>query len=211
MENNFKFEKKNKTSFSAMTYESIRDAILKGNLKPGEKIVENELSEQMGISRGPIREALIRLEHEGLVFSQPYKDTVVAEICTNEVEQVFVPIRRIIETYAALNANSIMSDDDFQTLSLIVKEMHDASVKDNLDMISENDIRFHDLLIQTCVSSGLFNIWKNISGKIHSRFLYQGIMHATFDEVVTEHTEYLKLIKEGNPDKIKIHLDKHIY
>jgi DNA-binding GntR family transcriptional regulator len=194
-----------------MVYQSIREAILKEDLKPGDRIIENELSVQMGISRGPIREALIRLEHEGLVFSHPYRETVVAEICTNEVEQVFVPIRRIIETYAALNANSIMSEDDFQTLLVIITEMHDASVKDNLDIISENDIRFHNLIIQKCASPSLFNIWTNISGKIYSRFLYQGIMHETFDEVVTEHTEYLKLIKEGNPDKIKIHLNKHIY
>lgn len=211
MDNGFKFAKKIKSSYSELAYDAIRNAILKGELKPGDRIRENEISAQMGISRAPIREALIRLEHEGLIYSHPYRETVVSEICIDEVEEVIVPVRRIIESYAARNAKKVMNDDDFQALFAIVSEMRDASAKDDLDMICDCDMRFHDFLIKKCVSQSLFSIWTNISGKIYSRFLYQGIKHETFENVVEEHIEYLKLIKEGDQNKINTHLKKHIY
>ncbi|KUO48816.1 MAG: hypothetical protein APF76_18215 [Desulfitibacter sp. BRH_c19] len=206
----FRFEKKSSQSLREVAYESIREAIIKGNIKPGDRIREADISEQMGISRGPIREAFRQLEQEGLVFSHPYRETVVTEISNEEVDQVFVPIRRIVESYAAKRAHVNFTKQDFDYLHTIIVDMEKASSNDDLDLMSEQDLKFHQFLVQKAGGPGLLPIWNSIVGKIHSRFLYQGIKHESFYNVVKEHYSYLQLLHEGDPKKIDEHLDRHI-
>ena len=78
----------------------LRAAIINGRLVPGDRLKEAELSEQLGISRAPVREALRQLEHEGLVVSLPYRATEVLGISQEEIAEVLVPIRLTLETFA---------------------------------------------------------------------------------------------------------------
>jgi DNA-binding GntR family transcriptional regulator len=206
----FQFEKKASLSLRKQAYEAIRNAILEGNLKPGNRLRETDISKQMGISRGPLREALRQLEQDGFIISHPYRETIVAELSPEVVETVIVPIRKIIETYAALNARAVLSEEDFLNLEGIICRMEAVSKKDDLEKISELDLKFHQLLIQKAGGHGLYSIWNSIMNRIYSRFLIQGIHHASLEEVVTEHRSFLALLREGNPVKIKKHLVTHI-
>src|SRR5437763_486534 len=82
----------------------LRESIVSGKLKPGDRIREKEISDQLGVSRGPIREAIRQLEQEGLLISYPYKETVVAEMSDDEIMDVLIPIRIILETYSSKKA-----------------------------------------------------------------------------------------------------------
>lgn len=210
MSTEFRFAKKTTQSLREVAYESMRDAIIKGNLRPGDRIREAEISEQMGISRGPIREALRQLEQEGFIYSHPYRETVVTEVSSEEVEKVFVPIRKVVESYAAKRAHLTLTEDDFDNLHKIIMEMEKASSNDDLDLISEYDLKFHQYIVQKAGGTTLIPIWNSIVGRIHSRFLYQGIKHESFYNVVKEHSDYLKLLRDGNPTKIEEHLSIHI-
>jgi DNA-binding GntR family transcriptional regulator len=206
----FQFKKNDNISLRQFVYKEIRDAIIKGHLEPGSRILEVELSKQFGVSRGPIREAIRILEQEGLVISHPYRETVVVHIPESEILDILVPTRRNFEMYAAQNASTILSEDDFANLDIIVSEMKEASDQKNLDRISELDLNFHEFIVKRCVSQAMFRIWSGISGQLHSRFLVQGYNHVSLQGVVDEHVELLRLIRKGSKEEIAQHLQKHI-
>lgn len=93
--------------------ETIRDAILKGSLKPGEKVAEPELAERFGISRTPIREAFRQLESEGYLTVIPRKGAVVAALSEKDVDE-FYAIKSILEGYAAELAATRLSEKDIE-------------------------------------------------------------------------------------------------
>ncbi|WHH57679.1 GntR family transcriptional regulator [Petroclostridium sp. X23] len=211
MNTTFKFEKSKQKSLKDFAYESIKEAIIKGVLPPGSRLRETEIASQMGISRGPIREALSLLSQEGLVYSHPYRETVVAEISPAETEKIYVPIRKVIENYVAENAHRVLGEKEYNYLDLLLDKMESACKKDDLDTLTEHDIEFHSYLVKSVASPNLYALWNNIIAKIHARLLYQGIKHIDLDSVTLEHREYLQYIKENNFKKVREHLETHIY
>lgn len=207
----FQFEKKSKRSLEDIVYQEIKRAIIGGKIQPGEYIREVDISNQMGISRGPIREAMSRLDQEGLVFSHPYRGTIVLETSSEEMEDIFIPTRRIVELYAAKHAYKRLTKKDYEVLKSLVDEMNKASNIDSIPELTNLDIKFHTYLIQKAASPTVFALWNNIVSRIHARMLYQGIHHKYLETVVEEHTEYLRLIKSGDTEKIKAHLLYHVY
>lgn len=82
-----------------LVYEELREAILDGRLKPGQRIVASQVAEELGVSRMPVREALTRLEMEGFVAITPYKEAVVRPLSRQDIEEIYA-IRRVLEVYA---------------------------------------------------------------------------------------------------------------
>lgn len=210
MKKDFRFTKNSTLSLRQKAYQDMKNAIIKGDLKPGERLLENEISSQMGISRGPIREALRSLEQEGLVISHPYRASIVAEISDEEVKKVYVPIRRTIETYAAKKAASILKAEEYDYLYNIIEKMKEASTNDDLYLISDLDLQFHRYIIEKSEIPSIKSIWDTISSKIHIRLLVQGIQNTSFQNVVQEHIQFIEVIKEGIESEIEKHLESHI-
>ncbi|AHV98937.1 GntR family transcriptional regulator [Paenibacillus sabinae] len=207
---NFQFKKNDTVSLRQFVYQEIREAIIKGHLEPGARIREMEISKQMNVSRGPIREAIRILEQEGLVISHPYRETVVVDLSEEEVIHLLVPTRRNFELFAAQKAASVLTADDFAYLDNIILNMQEASDQDDLDRLSNLDLKFHERIVEQCVSPAMFRIWNSISGKLHARFLIQGYSHSSLQTVVEEHREMLQLIRSGDKERIEQHLQTHI-
>ena len=210
MAGTFSFSKAPKQSLKTLAYESIKTAIVKGDLPPGERLLETEIASQMGISRGPVREAIRQLDQEGLTYSHPHRGTVVLEMNSEETEKVFVPTRRILEEYVARNAYLHLNDADYQYLESIIQEMEAASQDDNFYEMIELDMKFHSHIIERAASPSICALWNNIKSRIHSRLLLQGIAQSSLN-LAEEHKEYLECIREGNVEKIQQHLCYHIY
>lgn len=209
--NAFQFKKTDNISLRQYVYQEIRDAIIKGHLEPGSRIREVEISNQMGVSRGPVREAIRILEQEGFVISHPYRETVVVDISEEESLNLLVPLRRHFETYAASKASKLLTEDDFAHLDNIVQQMEEASRQNEVERISELDVAFHQFIVERCVSPAMLRIWSSISGQLHARFLIQGYQLPSLASVVEDHRELLSRIREGNLDKIEKYLHAHIY
>ncbi len=105
---------------------SLRDAILTGTLKPGERLVEEDISQGMRTSRGPLREALRQLEQEGLVMSFPYRGSFVSRISTLEVRQVLIPLRATLEGFGFDQALDNLTEDDVTEMRGIIERMEEA-------------------------------------------------------------------------------------
>src|SRR5512133_855946 len=90
--------------------EVLRDAIVAGTLEDGERLIEDKIARELKTSRGPVREALRQLEHEGFVVSYPYRGAVVLGVSDEEVQHVLIPIRLTLERFCFLKALERMTD-----------------------------------------------------------------------------------------------------
>ncbi len=206
----FTFDKKTKTPLSKQVYDAIYHAIANGDLKAGQRLIETDISRQMDISRGPVREAMKQLEKDGYLVSNPFRATIVAELHPDEVEEIFVPIRRIVELSAAIKAAETFGEKEFAFLERQIEKMKSAGEKENLEEISELDMGFHRFIINETCSPSVQGIWNMALNRIYPRFLLQGIKHINFQTVVDEHRTFLAIIKGGDAEEIRAHLDTHI-
>ncbi|MHB9091908.1 MAG: GntR family transcriptional regulator, partial [Chloroflexota bacterium] len=124
----------------------IRDAILSGKLKAGERIAESELAKQMGISRAPIREALSWLEQEGMVTNVAHRGFFVVDMLEEEIEQAY-QIRALLVGFAIRTAVQRVTPAGIQRLQACIDGMATAAGERNIDALIEHDMRFHREII----------------------------------------------------------------
>lgn len=209
----YKLKREQIRSLRDVAYDAIKEAILSNEIAPGEKLTESAISSQLGISRGPIREALRQLERDGLVQSQPYKGTVVAEFSTEEADKVFTPIRQLIENYACCRAAELFTPNDYAFLEGCILEMETNCTQRDLKAISQNDSDFHRYIVAKCTSGVLTSIWESLAAHFYGRIIFQNRLKCEkpeFTYIPEEHRELLAAIKSGNCDvicdTIKVHI-----
>src|SRR6478609_3876376 len=123
--------------------EALREAILVGRYGDGDRLIEERIANELQTSRGPVREALRQLEHEGLVVSYPYRGAVVLGVSEEEIQQVLIPIRLTLERFSFTKALEQMDESDFAELAKEVWTMAEAAREHELLRLVEADIRFH--------------------------------------------------------------------
>ncbi len=191
--------------------EIIRESILKGVFKPGERIKELDIAEQLGVSRGPIREALRQLEEEGLIISYPYKGSFVAEISDEEIFDIFIPIRVTLETFAIKKACANPSPDMLQELQEYVTQMIESVNRNDLTGVVENNLLFHKCLVANSGYKSLEQIWNSIMNRIRLHFYKLGMdLNIERSKDAWEHQEILDAIKNKDSRKAVQLLQEHI-
>jgi DNA-binding GntR family transcriptional regulator len=190
--------------------ETLRNAIIHGELAPGDRLREEDLSEQLDMSRGPIREALRQLEQEGLVASFPYRGTVVAQVWGDEVLQVLVPIRATLELFALTHALRRMEERDFRALEAIVAEMDTAAEAGNLARVVELDMSFHRLIVECSELFHSLQLWEMISPRMRGLFFRMGPHHTSLDAIAQQHRELLAALESGDERHAYATLKEHI-
>lgn len=189
----------------------LRAAIVDGRLRPGDRLKEVEIAEQLGISRAPVREALRQLEHEGLVASLPYRATEVLGISQEEVTEVLVPIRLTLESFAFRKALPLLSQQDFETLEGLVARMRDAGSRGDLDELAEADVRFHELVIERSAQPHCLQVWRTIEPRVRAYFRRDAPAHSRVDEIADEHEELLQALAAGDEAQLMDTLARHIH
>lgn len=189
--------------------ESLRNAIVAGRIEPGERLIETSLSKRLGTSRGPVREALRQLENEGLVMSVPYKGAVVLGVSDDEVQQVLIPIRLVLERYGFGRALTLMTDADFAELGKQVWVMEQAARADDLLRMVEADLRFHEIVMDSSRQLHTAQIWRSIEPRIRAYFVRYG-RGASLDVMVAEHRELLEDMQTRDAERVFAQLEKHI-
>ena len=144
--------------------ETIREAILKGNLKPGEKVAEPELAERFGISRTPIREAFRQLESEGYLTVIPRKGAVVAALSERDVQE-FYAIKSILEGYAAELAAQNLSDKELEKLEAINDKLKQLAKDGDVKSFYRVHNEFHDTFLKAANNSKLYELIQQLGLK----------------------------------------------
>ena len=137
--------------------ETIREAILKGDLKPGEKVAEPELAERFGISRTPIREAFRQLESEGYLTVIPRKGAVVAALSEQDVQEYYA-VKSILEGYAAELAAQNLSDKELAKLESINKRLKKLADEGDVKSFYKTHHEFHDTFLKAANNSKLYDL-----------------------------------------------------
>jgi len=128
-----------------IVFETLRDAIINQVLRPGERMMEIQLAEEMGVSRTPVREAIRKLELEGFVVMVPRRGAYVAGISMKDIHEVF-EVRTALEVLAASLAAERITEEELEEMERRLVEEAEETEANNLRSIVEIDTSFHDLL-----------------------------------------------------------------
>jgi len=148
-------------SLTSQVTQFLEEAILKGEIKPGQKLVERELSQEFGISRSPIREAIRSLESNGLVKTTPRKGTIVPEISKKEVEEIYA-VKRMLESFAARLAWRRITGKEIREFRSLLGKMEKQVSKKNLHEYLELSKEFHEFIIKASNNAKLYQIYLNL-------------------------------------------------
>lgn len=192
-----------------VVFNTLRQAILKGELEPGERLMEIQLADRLGVSRTPIREAIRKLELEGLVLMIPRKGAEVAKISEKSLRDV-LEIRRALDALAIELCIERMSEEDIQSLT-DAQEVFRQSVENSEPMtIAENDEHFHDVIYNSTNNPRLVQMLNNLREQMY-RYRLEYIKDADKRQIlVLEHDQILKAIKERNVAEAKIAIRAHV-
>jgi DNA-binding GntR family transcriptional regulator len=178
--------------------ETIRDAIIKGALKPGEKVAEPELAERFGISRTPIREAFRQLETEGYLTVIPRKGAVVAAFSQKDVEE-FYAIKSILEGYAAKRACENLSDKEIEKLKTINSKLSQLAEGADVKQFFKIHNDFHDLFIKAANNDKLNEMISSLVNKFQLLRLASLSVPGRMKISVEEHDKIIEAFKKKNP------------
>jgi DNA-binding GntR family transcriptional regulator len=142
-------------------YDTIKESILNLRSSPGTQLHIEDLADQMGISRTPIREALLRLESDGLVRVVPRVGFFVTEITRRDLEELF-ELRALLEGYAAEKAASLLTEDELAHIDRVLETGVSAVEQGDLDNFLETEIAFHTLLIERAPNRQLIAMMESL-------------------------------------------------
>ena len=189
--------------------ETLRDAIRKGILEPGERLMEVQLADELGISRTPVREAIRKLEQEGYVIMMPRRGTYVSDISTSDVKEIF-EIRSALESLATGLAARRIEPDELETLQNLLVEIEGYIAKNDIEKIVETDIKFHGLLYKVSRNERLVNIINNLKEQL-ARFRTLSMSYpGRLQETLEEHSEMVEAIANGDVSAARDAAEHHM-
>jgi len=175
--------------------ETIRDAILKGSLKPGERVSEPDLAERFGISRTPIREAFRQLESEGYLQVIPRKGAVVASLTERDVEE-FYAIKIILEGFAARMAAEQLSDKEIERLETINERLQKLADEGDVKNFFKVHDEFHEVFIKASGNEKLLELINQLVMKFKRLRLASLSQPGRMDISVKEHEQLIDAFKK---------------
>ena len=191
---------------------ALSRAILDGTLAPGTRLVEASISEQLGVSIAPVREAIISLEKLGLVTSTPRKGAFVATWTLNDIEEVYTA-RMLLEGYASRLAAGRITPEQCDDLQNIIDRMSSEQDSLTLEESVELDLRFHERL---CAASGHSRIQKMLGDmRLQTAVCIARSRPAhppwnTPGELERQHEELLEALRSGNGDLAELRMREHV-
>lgn len=192
-----------------VVFNTLRDAILKGELDPGEHLMEVQLANRLGVSRTPIREAIRQLETEGLVVMTPRKGAVVAEITQKDLTDV-LEVRKTLEELAVELACNKITKDEIQQLMDCDDRFCDALKNNELTVIADIDEQFHDIIYDATGNKRLIQLLNNLRQQMYRYRLEYIKDDNKWDVLKEEHKKLVRAIEEKDIDTAKAVMGSHI-
>ncbi len=196
-------------SLGEVTYNSLKEAIIKGTLAPGEKLIENRLSLQMKVSRVPVREAIKKLERDGLIAKTDQRSFMVKPISKEEIEETF-GIRSVLESYATYLATAHLDDELLKKLEDSIESFRQALEDGDMEKLSDLNTQFHEMIYKAAGSQKLYGLINNFTDFIYRyrRSLLNSPEYARVS--LNDHKEMVAAMREKNPKKVERLVRKHI-
>lgn len=192
-----------------VVFNTLREAILKGELKPGERLMELQLATKLGVSRTPIREAIRMLEQEGLAVTVPRKGAEVAKMTEKDMEDV-LQIRDALDELAASIACEQISAEQLKELKHTMREFEEAIKTGEVKRIAEADVRFHDIIYQSTGNPKLVNMLNNLREQMYRYRVEYLKDKKNYPVLVQEHSEIIEGLSEKDKEKVTAAMHRHV-
>ena len=192
-----------------VVFNTLREAILKGELKPGERLMELQLAAKLGVSRTPIREAIRKLELEGLVLMIPRRGAEVARISEKSLKDV-LEVRRSLEELAIELACQRMTEEDMQALEEAQKAFKAAIDQGDAMKIAETDEAYHDVIYHSTRNKRLVQIISNIREQMYRYRIEYLKKKECYPQLLEEHQTIIDSIESRDKGRATQITGQHI-
>ncbi len=202
-------KRKKKRLLREQVYGGIKNAIISGEFEPNRRLIEERLAEDMNTSRTPVREAIQKLEKEGLIYRLPRGGFAVKAVSEEEVEEIF-GLRSVLEGYAGYLATSRVQNDELLLLEDIIKLEEDSLKNMNVEEFIRLDGEFHDVLYKAAKNARLYALLNDLRDYMYRYRViimrYQRKPHLA----IQDHKEIVRWMKAKNARQVDKFLRKHM-
>lgn len=209
MEPNFKVNMNEYLPLRDVVFNTLRQAILRGELKPGERLMEIQLANKLGVSRTPIREAIRKLELEGLVLMIPRKGAEVAEITEKSLRDV-LEVRRALEELSVQLACEKITKEEIRELERVAKEFQQVVNSSDITEIAEVDVCFHDIIYTATDNQKLIQLLNNLREQMYRYRVEYLKRDGVFPQLIAEHEAIIRHIENNEKEKATEVMCRHI-
>lgn len=190
-------------------FNTLREAIIVGELKPGERLMEVQLADKMGVSRTPVREAIRKLELEGLVEMLPRKGAHVADLSVKDIMDV-LEVRSTLDGLASSLSAARITDEEIKELKHIHTQFVNYVEKDNMQGLIKKDVEFHDIIYRSSRNDKLIQISSNLREQVQRFRVIYIKDYSSSRELIKEHNEICDAITRRDSDAAMNCAHKHI-
>jgi DNA-binding GntR family transcriptional regulator len=200
---------KRQVSLSDRVYESIKKSIITAEREPNERLIEEAIAADMGTSRTPVREALQKLEKEGLIFRLPKLGFAVKGVTEEELDDI-LDLKCVLEGHAGRLAASRMTEDELQSLSDLIVRQGDCLANADTETFIRLDGEFHDALHRAAKNARLYDLVQGLRDFIDRYRVIVFRSDARLHLSVKDHKEMVTLMRARNGKKIEKLIRKHL-
>ncbi len=204
-----KLQKVKRQPIANQVYEAVREAIFRGDMTPGNHLSEVDLSEQLGVSRAPVREALLQLEAEGMVELVPNKGAFVKGLSYKEIEEIYTT-RTLLEGFAAALAADHATPGDFNNLVKAVEKAKKMAAIGDLQKTLDADFAFHKLVWSVSGHSLIESILEKLESQIRAFMIVQAPLFGELLYSVLDHQQLAEAIENGDSSAARKIMAEHI-
>ena len=200
---------KRKGPLSDHVYRSIKNAIITAQREPYERLIEEAIAADLGTSRTPVREALQKLEKEGLIFRRPNLGFAVKGVTEEEVEDI-LDLQCVLEGHAGRLAASRITEDELRALDDLIARQEDCLANSDVETFIRLDGEFHDALHRGAKNARLYDLVQGLRDSIDRYRVIVFRSHARLHLSVKDHKEMVSLMKTKNGRKIEKLIRTHM-
>ena len=192
-----------------VVFNTLREAILKGELQPGERLMELQLASKLGVSRTPIREAIRMLEQEGLAVTVPRKGAEVARMTLKDMEDV-LEIREALDELAAQIACERISSEQMNRLMDTKKEFERILASGEVKEIADVDVKFHDIIYEATDNAKLVYLLNNLREQLF-RYRVEYLKNPeNYPALIQEHEAIVSALEARDKAKVTEAMHEHV-
>jgi DNA-binding GntR family transcriptional regulator len=196
-------------SLEKLAYDRIKDAILTFGFMPNQALVEGDLALQLGISKTPVRDALMRLEREGLVSRIPFKGTYVSDINNQDMADIYT-IRAVLEGLAIRLATEFITPEEIERLDELTNQHAIALSQKDFSGVAKINAEFHGIILRKCNNQRLIKNLEDLDDLLKRYRLLSIVQGVRLEKSVPEHKAIVAALKEHDPLKAEMAMKEHL-
>lgn len=192
-----------------VVFNTLREAILRGDLQPGERLMELQLADKLGVSRTPIREAIRMLEQEGLAVTMPRKGAEVAGMTLKDMEDV-LEIREALDDLAVRIACDKITDEQLKHLTDVKEEFEESTKTGDVKKIAQADVNFHDVIYEATGNVKLVTLLSNLREQVY-RYRVEYIKDPNnYPKLMKEHESIVEGLRSHDKQAVTLAMQEHV-